>query len=185
MFFLLRLLRIAWTALGLAQWTDWSVAMNLLMTRQARLHRRWLLPVGKRTDIIRAHRTPTSANTKEINETKWRSRNHKNNLTKEKYLNETLKSDLNVGCIPIDDGACWMRDAWFEISFGLLAESPRKPAPTDGGAGGKNPCEGFSGVMCGESEVGKGWCGAWDWLVNADTGVGRVKLAVDVVSLPE
>ena len=48
-----------------------------------------------------------------------------------------------------------MRDCELAMSDGLF-ESPRKPAPTCGGAGGKNPCDGFNGVMCGESEVGKG-----------------------------
>lgn len=47
----------------------------------------------------------------------------------------------------MDDGACWMRDVAFEMSFGLFDESPRRPVPTDGGAGGRNPCDGFNGVM--------------------------------------
>ena len=96
-----------------------------------------------------------------------------------------MKSDLNVGCIPIDVGACCMREAWFEMSLDLFDESPRKAAPTDGGAGGKNPCEGFNGVIWGESEVGNGWCCDCGWLFIAETGVGLVKLPDDVVSFPE
>lgn len=48
---LLRLFRITRTTLGLAQRTNGSVPMDLLVTRQARLHRRWLLPARKDTDI--------------------------------------------------------------------------------------------------------------------------------------
>lgn len=51
-----------------------------------------------------------------------------------------------------------MREVWLLISDGLFDESPRKPVLTDGGAGGKKPCDGFNGVMCGVSVDGKGWC---------------------------
>lgn len=93
-----------------------------------------------------------------------------------------MKSDLNVGCIPIEVGACWMREVWLLISFGLFDERPRRPPA--GGAGGKKPCDGFNGVICGWSVDGKGWCWDWDWLDKAETWVGRLKLAVDVVSFP-
>lgn len=76
-----------------------------------------------------------------------------------------------------------MREVGFEIS-GLFDESPRSPVATEGGAGGRNPCEGFNGVMCGESVDGNGWCGAGAGLPN-ETGDGRVKLPVAVVSFPE
>lgn len=118
-----------------------------------------------------------------LNEMKLRTWNHKIIKQKQKYLNETLKSDLKVGCIPIDDGACWIRDAWFEISDALLDERPRMPA-TEGGAGGKKPCDGFNGVICGASEVGNGWWGDCAWLVKAEIGVGLLKLPVGVVSFP-
>lgn len=49
-----------------------------------------------------------------------------------------------------------MREAGLLISDGLLDESPRRPVPTDGGAGGKKPCDGFNGVMCGVSVDGNG-----------------------------
>jgi hypothetical protein len=48
MILLLRFLRIARTALGLAQWTDWCIAMNLLVTRETALHRRRLLSANER-----------------------------------------------------------------------------------------------------------------------------------------
>jgi len=58
-----------------------------------------------------------------------------------------LKSDLNVGCIARDGGGCCIRDAGLLISVGFV-DSPRKPCPTaDGGAGGRNPCVGFNGVI--------------------------------------
>lgn len=106
---------------------------------------------------------------------KWRN-NKENN---KRYLNGTLKSDLNVGCIP-NVGACWIREFCCEISFCLLTEDkPRRPWPTFcGGAGGKKPCDGFKGVMCGGSLGGNGWWGDWAGFVIADTGVGLVKLPV-------
>lgn len=42
--FLLRLLRITRPGFSLAQWTNRSITMDLLMTTQARFHRRRLLP---------------------------------------------------------------------------------------------------------------------------------------------
>ena len=97
-----------------------------------------------------------------------------------------MKSDLKVGCIPSDGVVCCMRDTGFVISVGLFV-NPLKPCPTaDGGAGGKNPCVGFNGVMCGLSLGGKGWWAAFDWFVeSAETEVGRVKLADGVVILLE
>lgn len=129
MFLLLRLFGVAGATLGLAQRADGCVAVDLLMARQAAFHgRRLLSEMNGKTEInIRYERDP-----------RRKFGNHKNIQKKKKYLNDTLKSDLNVGCIPIDDGACCMRDG-FDISLGLLEESPRKLFPTDGGAGGKNP----------------------------------------------
>lgn len=103
-----------------------------------------------------------------------------------RYLNGTLKSDLNVGCIPSDVG-CWIREAWFVMSDGFGAdERLRRLCPTEGGgAGGKKPWVGFNGVMWGGSFGGSGWCGAFVAFANADTGVGRVKLPVGAVNLLE
>lgn len=84
--------------------------------------------------------------------------------------------------MPMDVGACWIRETEFEISDCLLPDIPRKPPPA-GGAGGRKPWDGFNGVICGWSVDGNGWF--WDWLDNTETGDGRVKLPVDVVSLPE
>lgn len=78
-----------------------------------------------------------------------------------------------------------MRDAGLLISVGFVG-SPRKVCPTFGGAGGKKPCVGFNGVMCELSFGGSGWWAAFDWLEErAETGVGRVKLAVAVDNLLE
>lgn len=104
-----------------------------------------------------------------------------------RYLNGTLKSDLNVGCIP-SDVACWIRETGFEISDGFGAdERLRKLCWTDcGGAGGKKPCDGFNGVMWGGSLGGNGWCGAVAAaFASAEIGVGREKVPVDVEFLFE
>lgn len=96
-----------------------------------------------------------------------------------------MKSDLKVGCIASDGADCCIRETGFDISFGLFV-SPLKPCPTDdGGAGGRNPCVGFNGVICG-SFGGKGWWPEFaEFDVSAETGVGRVKLADGVVILFE
>lgn len=54
MFLLLRLLRVARATFGLAQRANRRVAMDLLMTRQARLHGRRLLSVIERCGEIEA-----------------------------------------------------------------------------------------------------------------------------------
>jgi len=95
-----------------------------------------------------------------------------------------LKSDLKVGCIPSDVAVCCIRETGFDISVGLLV-IPLNPCPTEeGGAGGRNPCVGFNGVICG-SFGGKGWWAFAGFDESAETGVGRVKLADGVVILFE
>ena len=94
----------------------------------------------------------------------------------QKYLNDKLKSelDLNVGCIPIEGGACCNLVAGDPISclFGPLIPCA---LGFDVG-GGKNPWPtvGFNGVTCGESVVGCIEC-TDDCIDNPVEG--RVKLA--------
>ena len=66
----------------------------------------------------------------------------------------------------------------------LFAFIPLIPVVFCGGAGGKNPCVGFNGVICGVSDDGSElWCCAW--LALERTGVGRVKLADGADSFPD
>lgn len=56
--FFLGFLRVPWATLGLAERADGRVAVDLLVARQARLHRRRLLPAGRLFVRVHAIRSP-------------------------------------------------------------------------------------------------------------------------------